>query len=587
MVEPAGGGEQSPDSTTIGAVATYIGAAAAAGAAGVHLAMVPSHADSSQVEGIGFAGAGWVGVVIAAALLLRPRRSAVVLAAGAHLALIGLWAWSRTAGLPVGSHAGQSERVGGIDVFTVVLEAVVVLAAMVVLSGWSAKVIAGAMHALTGVAVAGVLGGATVALVAPSARNHATHARGGTVVDGESAAPSAESRTVGVPLIGGVPVTPESVGIAGGHAHGGIPASAEAWSDISGGSQGLGANGVVPVVPDAAGVAGGHGHGGVAVASAAVDLSTRCDLGFNPVSYWDEMLTVHGGVARPVVGSAELDSVIRETVREGAESKGASVVVALGKASDATYTSWINWLPTYVGASHAAGAASGAPDDNGGHGGHLGPQAWTPMTDQAECDQLTSELARAKAVAMKYPTPTDAEAAGWVKVTGYVPGIAAHYMRFSYVDGTFDIDEPEMLLYDGTGPDASMVGLSYFLIHDSSVEPTQGFTGPNDHFHRHDGLCVSGEGVIGDSSTPKEECEARGGRKAAGLNGWMNHVWIVPGCESPWGLFSGASPTLERTLGDKSGTDGGGCAGSAVLDRFDLTPGTADTVDPALTGKSS
>jgi hypothetical protein len=31
-----------------------------------------------------------------------------------------------------------------------------------------------------------------------------------------------------------------------------------------------------------------------------------------------------------------------------------------------------------------------------------------------------------------------------------VPGIAAHYMNFSLVDRTFNVEEPEMLLYDGT-----------------------------------------------------------------------------------------------------------------------------------------
>jgi hypothetical protein len=180
---------------------------------------------------------------------------------------------------------------------------------------------------------------------------------------------------------------------------------------------------------------------------------------------------------------------------------------------------------------------------------------------------------------MKYPHPTDAEAAGWTKVTGYVPGIAAHYMNFGFVDGTFNIDEPEMLLYDGTEAASSMVGLSYYMIHDSDLEPTQGFAGPNDHFHRHIGLCVDGTGVIGDSTTTEEECTQRGGVKQGGTGGWMNHVWIVP--------FSGASPLLERSLTEATGTDGGGCAGSKVRSRFDLSPGTADNVPGVLVGSAN
>ena len=76
--------------------------------------------------------------------------------------------------------------------------------------------------------------------------------------------------------------------------------------------------------------------------------------------------------------------------------------------------------------------------------------------------------------------------------------------------------------------------------------------------------------VIGDSQTTPEECAAAGGGKSTGDRGWMNHVWIVPGCESPWGMFSAATPLLEGDMGHNSGTDGGGCAGSSVRDRYQM-----------------
>ena len=50
----------------------------------------------------------------------------------------------------------------------------------------------------------------------------------------------------------------------------------------------------------------------------------------------------------------------------------------------------------------------------------------------------------------------------------------------------------------------------------------------------------------------------------------MSHAWVVPGCESPWGVFSAATPVLDRTLGEASTTDGGSCAGSGVRDRYRL-----------------
>ena len=263
-------------------------------------------------------------------------------------------------------------------------------------------------------------------------------------------------------------------------------------------------------------------------------------------------------------------------------------VLALAKVSDDVYTNWLRWLGSSGTAGHSHGTTTAttaaAPDDNNGMGGHLGPQPWHAMTDQAECDALRSELQVARDTALKYPTVADAKAAGWRQVTPYVPGIAAHFMNFSLVDGTFEIDKPEMILYDGTSDDARVVGLSYYIVHPGSAEPTQGFTGNNDHYHRHDGLCVGPGGVIGDSTTTAEECAAIGGRKANGQGAWMSHAWVVPGCESPWGVFSGATPVLDATLTKNSGKDGGGCAGSGVRDRYNLSPGDVSNTPTTVGG---
>jgi hypothetical protein len=142
-----------------------------------------------------------------------------------------------------------------------------------------------------------------------------------------------------------------------------------------------------------------------------------------------------------------------------------------------------------------------------------------------------------------------------------------------------------MILYDGTEDDARVVGLSYYLKHDGDAEPTQGFTGVNDHYHRHIGLCVNGSGVIGDSTTTKEECEAMGGHKSTQENGWMNHAWVVPGCESPWGVFSGASPLLDSELIKDAGASGAGCAGSGTRARYNMEPGTEENVPVASGGE--
>jgi len=201
------------------------------------------------------------------------------------------------------------------------------------------------------------------------------------------------------------------------------------------------------------------------------------------------------------------------------------------------------------------------------------------MVDQVACDRLDSELDLARDTAMQYPTVADATAAGWFRVTGYVPGIAAHFMNFGLVDGTFEIDKPEMLLYDGTDPDSKLVGVSYYIRLDGTTEPTQGFTGDNDHYHRHFGLCVGNGGVIGDSTTTEEECAARGGVKSDGTEAWMSHAWVIPGCESPWGVFSAVNPILDGALGEASG-ENEGCADSGGLARYDLTEGSSDLLLP-------
>lgn len=507
-------------------------------AGGVHLAMVPIHAQSSTTEAIGFAGVGWAQVILGIALMLRPSREILGGAMLLNVAVIAMYVVSRTAGLPVTDPAWDPETVSGIDMMTTIFEAVIVA-------------------------------GAGLLLLRP----------GFGATRAESSGFSFETAAVAsaIPLIVLV-----------------ITSAALADPDLVRHSHGASNSALV------SSTSGGHGHAGTNIDSATlVSLAeNRCDLGFNPAAYWKETAlagidTLMGGQATvsdhnasaSVVGSAELDKLIAQQMTSEGEIGDAMMVLSLAKVSDDVYEDWLRWLGASGIASHAHMENPLAPDDNRGMGGHLGPQAWHAMTDQAQCDALAADLELARQTALKYPTVADAEAAGWRRVTGYVPGIAAHYMNFRLVDGEFNIEEPEMLLYDGIEPNSNVVGLSYYVRHAGTAEPTQGFVGNNDHFHRHDGLCVSDAGVIGDSTTTEEECAAMGGRKADGSSGWMNHVWVVPGCESPWGMFSGANPILDGELGQKSGEDGGGCAGSGVRDRYDLSAGEVGNT-PTVVGGS-
>ena len=60
----------------------------------------------------------------------------------------------------------------------------------------------------------------------------------------------------------------------------------------------------------------------------------------------------------------------------------------------------------------------------------------------------------------------------WDDLQLNLPDIAAHYIKYDLIDGTFEVDEPEMILYDGNGPDARVVGLSYYIWHEGDAEPT-------------------------------------------------------------------------------------------------------------------
>ena len=80
---------------------------------------VPSHAGESLAEGVGFALAGWFQVVAAWLFLSRRFRSFLVPIAVANVVFIGVWAWSRTAGIPFGAHAGHAESAGFVDLTTV------------------------------------------------------------------------------------------------------------------------------------------------------------------------------------------------------------------------------------------------------------------------------------------------------------------------------------------------------------------------------------------------------------------------------------------------------------------------------------
>jgi hypothetical protein len=193
-------------------------------------------------------------------------------------------------------------------------------------------------------------------------------------------------------------------------------------------------------------------------------------------------------------------------------------------------------VPVGQGAESGHGLASEITGNKTADHGHGTAVPEQPL-DQPTRNALGMELTVARQAALQYPTVADAEAAGYRMVTPYVPLIGAHYLNFGIVDSTFDAAKPEMLLYDGTKADDRIVGLSYFVAAPGG-KPPAGFVGPNDHWHQHIGLCVKNGVVVGGETTTPAQCKSRGGNKI-GLNDiWMVHAWVVPGWDSPQGVFS-------------------------------------------------
>jgi hypothetical protein len=147
----------------------------------------------------------------------------------------------------------------------------------------------------------------------------------------------------------------------------------------------------------------------------------------------------------------------------------------------------------------------------------------------------------------KFPTAADAVAGGWMKATRSLYGIGAHYVRQSGLEvGTFDMLAPNILLYDGEGPDAKFAGLSYVV----KNTPPEGFAGPYDVWHAHSAVCLIG-GVVSslieensDVWLSESDCLGRGGRLLPLGADQMMHLWIGPDYINSGPIMSHDHPLL-------------------------------------------
>jgi hypothetical protein len=229
----------------------------------------------------------------------------------------------------------------------------------------------------------------------------------------------------------------------------------------------------------------------------------------------------------------------------------AIALYALG-SSRATTKTVTKFVPKTVVAP-AKGATAAPVDDRGYSKVANGEQAasgFYQAMDRTTQLALEHQLTLARQAAMRYPTVADAEAAGWRPAGPFAPGLGAHFFKYSgengsgYVPATAMTDsnalQPASLIYDGTHPDSPIAGLMYLA---SGLGFPEGFAGGNDIWHYHLDVCVvPNSGGLNtpfgpDITVTKAMCDGVGGT-LIGRTPYMLHAWVVPGYDSPQGVFS-------------------------------------------------
>jgi hypothetical protein len=294
----------------------------------------------------------------------------------------------------------------------------------------------------------------------------------------------------------------------------------------------------------AGGDAGGHQHGaGGATEPVAVPDDERCDLGFNTAAF-NESAPAGGADHHAAAPAGEVGYTVADWAEVFTDPGRGVPVDAVVRFFEDDPVQRRNLLSGEM--AHT-----------------LGPDGWTPMTDPDECATLATELGEVRAVAARYPTVADAEAAGYRQSSLYAPGQGAHYTNMAAMDDRFVAGEPEMLLFSGEAPHSPIVGVSYYVLGPEDAAP-EGFAGPNDGFHRHERLCSRDGVAIGSGALTAPECASLGGTIVDDAGGWMTHAWVVPGCESDWGVFSGANPAVKIQPDDRGEVPAGCWSGRTL-----------------------
>jgi hypothetical protein len=114
-------------------VTHLIAAGLLAAAGGLHLAALPIHLNSSTVAGAFFAVTAATQLLGAVLVVTRPSARTIQAVVAGNIAVLVLWAMSRTTGLPTGGELGVREPFGLLDGLAVGAETLVVVAGLAIL----------------------------------------------------------------------------------------------------------------------------------------------------------------------------------------------------------------------------------------------------------------------------------------------------------------------------------------------------------------------------------------------------------------------------------------------------------------------
>jgi hypothetical protein len=99
---------------------------------------------------------------------------------------------------------------------------------------------------------------------------------------------------------------------------------------------------------------------------------------------------------------------------------------------------------------------------------------------------LNKELALARSSTAKYHNIERALADGYMDIDLYIPNMGWHFLNPAYVDGVFEVDRPELLVYaDKPGGGYRLVAVEYGI--PLSFPAPEGFTGDEDIWSENQG----------------------------------------------------------------------------------------------------